>query len=191
MEFRRVLFRSNMKIPCTGPIAGNSDVCGSTTKGLHACNEIERELCQRGTNENLYSEVVSLEQCEVLGLYILIVDQDVVGLHEGGLIQSALFVQKPLRIQRRHAAEAGRGDRLPVVLVGDITGGEHALDRSLRGAAAEPGADLQVTVVHRQLALEQAGVGRMSDGHEDTVHVDLGGTVVAQRLSAHTSTTGH
>src|SRR3546814_4070291 len=88
-------------------------------------------------------------------------------------IQSALFVQKPLRIQRRHAAEAGRGDRLPVVLVGDITGGEHALDRSLRGAAAEPGADLQVTVVHRQLALEQAGVGRMSDGDEETVHVDL------------------
>src|SRR3546814_3607942 len=84
----------NMKIQCIGPIAGNSDVFGSATKGLHACNEIERELCQRGTNENLYSEVVSLEQCEVLGLYILIVDQDVVGLHEGGLIQSALFVQK-------------------------------------------------------------------------------------------------
>src|SRR3546814_6224467 len=84
----------NMKIQCIGPIAGNSDVFGSATKGLHACNEIERELCQRGTNENLYSEVVSLEQCEVLGLYILIVDQDVVGLHEGGLIQSALFVQR-------------------------------------------------------------------------------------------------
>src|SRR3546814_5695029 len=104
-----------------------------------------RRSSDLGTNENLYSEVVVLEQCEVLGLYILIVDQDVVGLHEGGLLQSALFVQKPLRIQRRHAAEAGRGDRLPVVLVGDITGGEHALDRSLRGAAAEPGADLQVT----------------------------------------------
>src|SRR3546814_11632709 len=70
-----------------------------------------------------------------------------------------LFVQKPLRIQRRHAAEAGRSDRLAVVLVGHVAGGEHALDRSLRGAAAEPGADLQVTVVHRQLALEQAGVG--------------------------------
>src|SRR3546814_2348766 len=95
------------------------------------------DVCSSDLNENLYSEVVSLEQCEVLGLYILIVDQDVVGLHEGGLIQSALFVQKPLRIQRRHAAEAGRGDRLPVVLVGDITGGEHAIDRSLRGAAAE------------------------------------------------------
>src|SRR3546814_10317810 len=54
----------NMKIQCIGPIAGNSDVFGSATKGLHACNEIERELCQRGTNETLYSEVVSLEQCE-------------------------------------------------------------------------------------------------------------------------------
>src|SRR3546814_7736636 len=52
----------NMKIQCIGPIAGNSDVFGSATKGLHACNEIERELCQRGTNENHYSEVVSLEQ---------------------------------------------------------------------------------------------------------------------------------
>src|SRR3546814_11785304 len=37
----------NMKIQCIGPIAGNSDVFGSATKGLHACNEIERELCQR------------------------------------------------------------------------------------------------------------------------------------------------
>src|SRR3546814_9992225 len=71
---------------------------------------------------------------------------------------SSDLVQKPLRIQRRHAAEAGRSDRLAVVLVGHVAGGEHALDRSLRGAAAEPGADLQVTVVHRQLALEQAGV---------------------------------
>src|SRR3546814_5574065 len=101
---------------------------------------------------------------------------------------SSDLVQKPLRIQRRHAAEAGRSDRLAVVLVGHVAGGEHALDRSLRGAAAEPGADLQVTVVHRQLALEQAGVGRMSDGDEETVHVDLAGTVVEHRRSEeHTS----
>src|SRR3546814_1220705 len=88
---------------------------------------------------------------------------DVVGLHEGGLIQSALFVQEPLRIQRRHAAEAGRSDRLAVVLVGHVAGGEYALDRSLRGAAAQSGADLEVAVVHRQLALEQAGVGRSEE----------------------------
>src|SRR3546814_2383326 len=93
----------------------------------------------------------------------MLVDQYGVGFHEGGLIQSALFVQRPLRIQRRQAAEAGRGDRLPVVLVGDITGGEHALDRSLRGAAAEPGADLQVTVVHRQLALEPRSAEHTSE----------------------------
>src|SRR3546814_16500902 len=88
----------NMKIQCIGPIAGNSDVFGSATKGLHACNEIERELCQRGTNENLYSDVVSLEPCEVLGLYILIVDQDVVVRYAGGIFQSSLFVKKPIRL---------------------------------------------------------------------------------------------
>src|SRR3546814_21096764 len=36
------------------------------------------------------------------------------------------LVQKPLRIQGRHAAEAGRSDRLPVMLVGHVAGGEHA-----------------------------------------------------------------
>src|SRR3546814_4208864 len=92
------------------------------------------------------------------------------------------LVQKPLRIQGRHAAEAGRSDRLPVMLVGHVAGGEHALDRSLGGAAAQPGADLQVAVVHRQLALEQAGVGRMADGDEEAVHVDLAG-----RSEEHTS----
>src|SRR3546814_2564783 len=60
---------------------------------------------------------------------------------------------------------------LPVMLVGHVAGGEHALDRSLGGAAAQPGADLQVAVVHRQLALEQAGVGRMADGDDEAVQI--------------------
>src|SRR3546814_20280653 len=109
-----------------GASGGNSDVVGAGTKGRHACNEIERELCQRGTNENLYSEVVSREQCEVLGLYIPIVDQDVVGLHEGGWIQSAPFVQAPFRILRRHPAQPAQSAHLVVVLVGRVPGGESA-----------------------------------------------------------------
>ncbi len=34
--------------------------------------------------------------------------------------------QKSLDIQRRHAAEAGRRDRLTIDLVGDVAGREHA-----------------------------------------------------------------
>src|SRR3546814_18973699 len=73
------------------------------------------------------------------------------------------LVQKPLRIQGRHAAEAGRSDRLPVMLVGHVAGGEHALDRSLGGAAAQPGADIPVATAPSQLAPEQARLGRLAD----------------------------
>src|SRR5690606_13304723 len=74
-----------------------------------------------------------------------------------GMGRLLALVQEPLRVQRGHAAKAGRGDRLAVVLVGDVAGGEHALDRGFGGAAAQARTDLQVAVVHRQLALEQRG----------------------------------
>ena len=42
--------------------------------------------------------------------------------------------EKTLRVQRGHAARAGGGDRLPVGVVLDVTGGEHAGDVGLRRA---------------------------------------------------------
>src|SRR5205085_11403621 len=38
----------------------------------------------------------------------------------------ALRRQEPLRLERRHAALPGRGDRLAIDVVGDVAGGEHA-----------------------------------------------------------------
>src|SRR5690606_32595407 len=80
-----------------------------------------------------------------------------------------------------HAAEAGRGDRLAVVLVGHVAGGEHALDRGGGGVAAQPRADGDVAVVHRQLTIEQAGVGLVADGDEEAVGGDVGGAAVQGR----------
>src|SRR5690606_28590309 len=91
---------------------------------------------------------------------------------------SALEVEELLRIQRRHAAEAGRSDRLAVDLVGDVAGREHPRHRGLGRTALQPGADLDVPAVHLQLALEQRGVGRMADGHEEAVDRDVAAAAV-------------
>src|SRR5690606_28984931 len=99
--------------------------------------------------------------------------------------RSAALVQEPLGVECGHAAEAGRGDRLTVDLVGDVAGGEHALDRGFGGTAGQARADVEVAVVHRQLAFEQRGVGRMADRDEEAVHVDLAGAAVLHRLQAH------
>src|SRR5690606_13696378 len=40
-------------------------------------------------------------------------------------------VEKPFRVQCRHAAESGRRDRLAVDLIGHVAGSEHARHRSL------------------------------------------------------------
>src|SRR5690606_39511967 len=48
---------------------------------------------------------------------------------------SVVLVEEALRVQRGHAAEPRRGDRLAVDLVGHVAGGEHALDRGFGGAA--------------------------------------------------------
>jgi hypothetical protein len=47
---------------------------------------------------------------------------------EAGLSQRRLGDQPAVGLQRRHAAEAGGGDRLAEDVVGDVAGGEHALD---------------------------------------------------------------
>src|SRR5690606_33502720 len=98
---------------------------------------------------------------------------------------SALLVEEALGVQRRHAAEAGRGDGLAVVLVGDVASGEHAFDVGGGGIAGDAGVDLQVAVFHLQLAVEQAGVRVVTDGDEETVGVDVAGAAVLRGLDPH------
>ena len=49
-----------------------------------------------------------------------------------------LLIQPALGIERCHAAEARRGHRLAVNVIGHVTGGEHAGYRGHRGHAARP-----------------------------------------------------
>src|SRR5690606_27413713 len=98
---------------------------------------------------------------------------------------SVALVEELLGIQRRHAAGAGRGDRLAVDLVGNVAGGEHARHAGGGGIALQPGPDLDVAVAHLQLPLEQRGVRGVADGDEEALHGDLAGAVVPGRADAH------
>ena len=53
------------------------------------------------------------------------------------LVRGVELVEIFVGIERRHAAGAGRGDRLAIDVVGDVAGGEHARHAGLRGVAAE------------------------------------------------------
>src|SRR5258706_2386968 len=82
-----------------------------------------------------------------------------------------LFVcDELLRLQRGHAAHAGRRDRLAEHLVGDVARGEHAGDvgrRRIRGL-------LDVALgAHVELALEQLGRRRVADRDEHAVDRQL------------------
>src|SRR5262249_29025110 len=78
----------------------------------------------------------------------------------------AELVEVLLRIECGHAAEAGRGDRLTIDLVGDVAGGKHAGHAGHGRAAVETRLDLDVAVAHRQLPVEQRRVRRMADRYE-------------------------
>ena len=77
-------------------------------------------------------------------------------------------------LERRHAAEAGGGDRLAEDIVRDVAGGENAFD-ARRGRA---GARQHVAVrLERELAAHQFARRRVADRDEDSV----GGDVFAAR----------
>src|SRR6185437_5047549 len=82
-------------------------------------------------------------------------------------------IQKLLRIQCGHAAEARGSDGLAIDLVGDVAGCEYAAHGCGGGAAFQSGADHDVAVAHVELALEDAGVGRVADGHEQAGDGDV------------------
>src|SRR3990172_1669018 len=76
-----------------------------------------------------------------------------------------LLLEPPLRIDRRLAAGARRGDRLPVALVEDIAGDEDALHGALRVVL-----DLEVAkVVHLQRAPQEIRVRPVPDCEEEAL----------------------
>src|SRR5690242_15662757 len=94
-------------------------------------------------------------------------------------------IQELLGIECGHATEAGGGDRLPVDVIGDVAGREHAAHRGGRGIAFQPAVYLDIAVAHVELAFENAGVGRMADrdehaGDRDVALAAVGGADEAQ-----------
>src|ERR687891_1250103 len=81
--------------------------------------------------------------------------------------------EEPLEIQGRHRARSGRGDRLAVDGIGDIAGSEHARDARRRGIAVETALGHEIAALHVELALEKAGVRRVSDRDENAIHHEL------------------
>jgi len=92
------------------------------------------------------------------------------GLGEHGLL---LYVQVALGVKGGHAAGAGGGDGLAVVLVLDVAGGKDAGDAGGGKVplAAALGAD--VAAVHLQLPLEEERVGSVADGDEAAVNLEI------------------
>ena len=70
-------------------------------------------------------------------------------------LSDLLLGQPTLRVDGRHAAGAGRRDRLPVDLVRDVPAGEYSLD----GRPRAPGLDAQIArVVELELSAKEVGV---------------------------------
>src|SRR6476646_5541375 len=81
----------------------------------------------------------------------------------------SLLCEEALGVDRRLAALARRGHRLPVGVVGDVAGGEHARHPGLgRGVVHH---DVPV-VVDRELIAEQRLRRVVADGHEHAVRRD-------------------
>src|SRR5690606_10377348 len=88
-----------------------------------------------------------------------------------------LLVEEFLRVQRRHTAEAGRGDCLAVDVIRNVACREHARHAGLGGIAFGAAADGDVTVTHFELAGEDVGVGFVTDGDEHAVDLYVTGGV--------------
>lgn len=97
--------------------------------------------------------------------------RDVHLLSRDALVLGLLLRDKPLRLERSHAARSGRGDSLSVLLVLDISSSEDTLDARLRGAGH--GLDVAVNV-ELDLRLDERRGGLVADGVEETVDVEVG-----------------
>ncbi len=96
-----------------------------------------------------------------------------------------LGTQPTFRVERRHAAAAGAGDRLAIIIVGDVPGGEDSFDASV---CAEGNGQLEVPLlVHLQLTVQERCVGCMSNGHKRTAGSQLVGLARLEVFDPHSS----
>src|SRR3954447_15105977 len=92
--------------------------------------------------------------------------------HSAPAARSVMVLEPALGIDRRHAARPGRGDGLAVDVILHVATGEHPGDVR-RGRALAETRDEVAVVFHRQLALEQVGVGHVPDGNEQPGEVEV------------------
>src|SRR5439155_856208 len=92
--------------------------------------------------------------------------------------------QPAFGIERGHASGAGGGDRLPVVIVGDVSGGEDPLDTGVRPLGRCP---LNVPfLVELELAPEEISIGGVADGGKVATRGQLLGAVwISRALDPH------
>src|SRR5262245_40929599 len=93
-----------------------------------------------------------------------------------------LCLQPALGVDRGHATAASGGDRLTVHRIVHVASGEHALDAGLLAAR---GHDHIALGVGGELALEELGVGLVTDGDEHAVHGHLGDRATFRVLELH------
>src|SRR5947209_20335510 len=82
-----------------------------------------------------------------------------------------LLSQPALGVEGGHAAGPCGGDRLAVVTVGHVAGGEDAFHAGVRPGRLRP--DDVALAAPLELALEEVGVARVADGQEGAADVEL------------------
>src|SRR2546426_6847629 len=87
-----------------------------------------------------------------------------------------LLRQPAFGVEGGHAAGAGGGDRLLVVTVGDVAGGEYSLHARVRSLGLLPKDVTAAIELH--LAGEEIGVGRVADGQEHAADLHVFGVAV-------------
>src|SRR3954469_2004821 len=82
-------------------------------------------------------------------------------------------IQVLLGVERCHAPGAAARHRLPVDVILDVAGGEHALYAGCGGEALAPAAGDDIAVFHFELTGEELGVRRVPDGDEESLGGDV------------------
>jgi hypothetical protein len=99
---------------------------------------------------------------------------------------SDMLVEIFVRIERSHASGSGGGDGLTIHVIGDVASGEDPGHAGGRCRAVAAALDDDVAVAHLELAREDAGVRRMTDGDERARGLDvLDRAAVLRGLDAH------
>ena len=101
-----------------------------------------------------------------------------------------LVLEEALDVERGHTAAAGGGYRLTVDVIGAVACGKHTLDAGGGGIASRAGADLDVAILHVELAIKDASVRLVADGDEHTAQTDVLGAAIFGVLDAQAGDAG-